>query len=235
MTSQAIVAIITTTVATQEQAQAMARTLVGERLVACAQIEGPLESVYQWEGTLECSSEWRLVLKTTIEREPQLRQRVFELHPYQVPQWLVVATQPQATAYEKWVQQTDPSWSSDQALIDSALSRPFHVQLFGPAGEELGGDAQELHRFLSRQAQVYLEGDGSFGWTGPGWSVYGMLYDRSDKVQYAELQGRCPLAVWNVLIAKLTTMTMAVQVTELPSGRLYGLQDFELATWPATV
>ncbi len=117
---------------------------------------------------------------------------------------------------------------------DHPLSKPFHVQLFGQAGAALGGDVEVLLRFLEQQPQVYFEGDGSFGWTGPGWSVYGMLYDRLGALQYTELQGRCPRPIWNQLIAKLTTSGDSIQVTELPSGRLYGLQEFEAATWPAT-
>ncbi len=104
--TQASIAIVTTTVAEQEQARSLAQTLVSEHLVACAQIEGPLESIYWWDGKLDHALEWRLVLKTTVKREPQLRQRVFELHPYEVPQWVVVVAQPLSTSYEHWVQQS---------------------------------------------------------------------------------------------------------------------------------
>ncbi len=106
MTDRTLVAIITTTVATEAQAQSLAQTVVSEHLVACAQIEGPLESIYHWDGKLDRSIEWRLVLKTTVGREPQLRQRVLELHPYEVPEWLVVVTQPRSTRYEDWVKQS---------------------------------------------------------------------------------------------------------------------------------
>ncbi len=106
MTNQNAVAIITTTVATQEQAQSFAQTLVSERLVACAQIEGPLESIYHWNGKVDRSIEWRVVLKTMLDREPQLRKRAFDLHPYEVPQWLIVVAQPGFTGYESWVQQS---------------------------------------------------------------------------------------------------------------------------------
>ncbi len=94
---------------------------------------------------------------------------------------------------------------ADHASNASRLSQRFHVQLFGPDSGQLGGDVEELHRFLGTEAQVYFEGDGSFGWSGRGWSLYGMLYDRAGKMQYAELQGCCPRLVWNQLIAKLTT------------------------------
>ncbi len=129
---------------------------------------------------------------------------------------------------------SDPNGSSLPSDRDGWLSNPFHVQLFGHAGGELGGDVEELLRFLGQQPQVYFEGDGSFGWTGPGWALYAMLYDRAEKLQYMELQGRCPRPIWNQLIAKLTTLGDTVQVTMLPGGRLYGLQEFEAFAWSAT-
>ncbi len=98
--------VITTTVETQAQAHQLAQTLVDERLVACAQIEGPIESIYWWENQRCQAAEWRLVLKTVSAAEPALRQRVLEIHPYQVPQWLVFTADCPHPPYTQWVHLT---------------------------------------------------------------------------------------------------------------------------------
>ncbi len=50
---------LSTTTATQEEAQQIAAALVHERLAACVQIDGPIESVYRWQGEVETAREWR--------------------------------------------------------------------------------------------------------------------------------------------------------------------------------
>ncbi len=119
----------------------------------------------------------------------------------------------------------------DLSPCDETLSQPFHIQLTGGLGAELQGDSQQFEAFLCEQPQVYFEGDGSFGWSGPGWSLYGMLYDRAGRLNYVELQGRCPQAVFRQLVAKMTPPGQPTQVTMLPEGGLYALQDFEDRTW----
>ncbi|AGX86872.1 divalent-cation tolerance protein CutA [Candidatus Symbiobacter mobilis] len=76
--------IVTTTVATQEEARKLARTMVEERLAACAQWED-IRSVFRWQGEIEDASEVRIVFKTTAQCWPALRDRILHLHPYEVP------------------------------------------------------------------------------------------------------------------------------------------------------
>ena len=66
-------------------ALAIARTLVEERLAACANILGPITSVYRWDGNIEVAGEVALIAKTTAERRDALVARVKAIHPYQVP------------------------------------------------------------------------------------------------------------------------------------------------------
>jgi periplasmic divalent cation tolerance protein len=94
--------IVLTTVGSHADAQRIAHELLESRLAACIQIEGPLESHYRWEGSLHCDPEWRCVIKTTIATQEALFSRLQELHPYQLPQILVI----QATAsdaYGSWL------------------------------------------------------------------------------------------------------------------------------------
>ena len=66
-------------------AAAIADRVVGERLAACVNLVGPVQSVYRWEGRVEHAREWILVAKTTPGAFPRLRDRIRALHPYTCP------------------------------------------------------------------------------------------------------------------------------------------------------
>lgn len=78
-------ALVYTTVGLQLDARSIARTLVQERLAACVNIVSQVESIYEWEGNLERSTEWILLCKTTAERVGELTERLRSLHPYEIP------------------------------------------------------------------------------------------------------------------------------------------------------
>lgn len=86
-----------------EVAADLARKLVEERLVACVNRLPAVQSVYRWEGAVEEAEETLLVLKTTADRVDALRQRLQELHPYDVPELLVFAVDSGLPAYLSWV------------------------------------------------------------------------------------------------------------------------------------
>ena len=67
------------------EAERIARAVVADRLAACANVLGPMHSIYWWQGALEESSETALILKTTRERLPDLIARVKALHSYECP------------------------------------------------------------------------------------------------------------------------------------------------------
>ena len=76
--------LVLTTLATQSDAQALARAMVEQRLAACAQIQ-PIESIYRWQGAVQQEPEWRLLLKTTAARYPALQAALRARHPYELP------------------------------------------------------------------------------------------------------------------------------------------------------
>lgn len=104
--------IATTTVSSRELANAIARSLVDDRIAACVQIDGPIISCYRWEGTVETATEWRLTIKSIESVAAKLHQKVLALHPYQVPQWIVVAADSVSPDYRQWVQQSVQDASS---------------------------------------------------------------------------------------------------------------------------
>ncbi len=96
--------VATTTVATREQAEALAREVASQQRAACVQIDGPITSYYIWEGELQTSAEWRLTIKSTRAALAALQALVHQLHPYELPQWWVQAPEQVSDAYARWVQ-----------------------------------------------------------------------------------------------------------------------------------
>jgi len=84
-------------------ADGMARTLVEERLVACVNVIPQLTSYYRWNDQIQCSTELLLVAKTTQARSESLIKRVVELHPYGVPQVVLLPLCDGFEPYCRWV------------------------------------------------------------------------------------------------------------------------------------
>lgn len=95
--------IVLTTLGAGTDATALARTLVEERLAACVNVLPTMESVYRWEGRVEQESERQVVIKTSRDRVPALWDRVRDLHPYEVPEFIVVPIVDGNDAYLRWV------------------------------------------------------------------------------------------------------------------------------------
>jgi periplasmic divalent cation tolerance protein len=99
----AAVVVAMTTVPDAGTAERIATTLVDERLAACANILPGVTSVYRWRGEVERASEVLVLFKTTDERSPALRARLLELHPYDVPELVVLPVVDGAVDYLAWV------------------------------------------------------------------------------------------------------------------------------------
>lgn len=90
----------------QESALSCARALVEERLVACAQIEAPIRSLYRWQGALCDEEEVRLVLKTRRDHFERARARIAQLHPYECPQIVAFDIAAGHAPYLDWVDES---------------------------------------------------------------------------------------------------------------------------------
>jgi periplasmic divalent cation tolerance protein len=88
-----------------EVAGAIARALVEERLAACVQIVAGVTSVYRWEGEVRSEPESVLWIKVAAERVDELAARLEELHPYELPEFVVLNVDPGMTdaRYLGWV------------------------------------------------------------------------------------------------------------------------------------
>ena len=101
MTSDYVIAL--TTLPADADAAEFARTLVDERLAACVNLLPVMESVYRWEGKIEFEAERQLVIKTSRDRVADLWDRVRELHPYEVPEFVVIPIEDGNEAYLRWI------------------------------------------------------------------------------------------------------------------------------------
>ncbi len=95
--------LVHTTCGNAADAERLARSLVDERLAACASIGQPVVSVYPWQGRIERESECPLMLKSTRSAFASLRERIGQLHDYDVPEVLAVDVCDANAEYAEWV------------------------------------------------------------------------------------------------------------------------------------
>jgi len=95
--------IVLTTLGAQTDAVAFARVLVDERLAACVNVLPTMASLYWWKGGIEEDREQQLVIKTTSDRVEALQARLHELHPYELPEFLVLSVSDGSPAYLEWL------------------------------------------------------------------------------------------------------------------------------------
>ena len=94
--------VVTTTLPEQAAALALARTLVEDRLAACVQVVS-LSSVYRWQGRVELAEEWGCHVKTTEARLEATLERIKAMHPYEVPELLILPVTGGDPSYLGWV------------------------------------------------------------------------------------------------------------------------------------
>jgi periplasmic divalent cation tolerance protein len=93
-----------TTFANEEDAARVARVLVEERLVACANLLPGARSLYRWKGTLADEREVVVLLKTRKQDWTALLSRLHELHPYETPELVAVRVAAGAPKYMAWLE-----------------------------------------------------------------------------------------------------------------------------------
>ena len=91
--------LVLTTVPSDALGEEIATALVTEHLAACVNIGAPMTSVYRWRGNVERETERQLVIKTFADRLAAVRQRLKELHSYELPEFIVLS----ATASDEYL------------------------------------------------------------------------------------------------------------------------------------
>lgn len=101
--------MVVTTTDSAEAAEQLARGVVEARLAACAQIVGPMTSIYRWEGAVQTEQEWQLWIKTTTVRLHALTAHLQANHSYAVPEVVALPITGGSLPYLQWVTtQTQP-------------------------------------------------------------------------------------------------------------------------------
>jgi periplasmic divalent cation tolerance protein len=97
--------LLLTTFGAREEALRVARLLVDERLAACVNVVDGVRSVYRWKGKVSEDGEVLCVVKTTAARVDALRARLVALHPYELPEAVVLAIDGRAShaPYLGWI------------------------------------------------------------------------------------------------------------------------------------
>jgi periplasmic divalent cation tolerance protein len=94
---------VITTLGSADAGAAFVRTLVERRLVACGTLLDGARSIYRWQGAVSDDREVLVLLKTTADRQSDLRAAFEELHPYEVPEFLAVAPDGVSPRYLDWL------------------------------------------------------------------------------------------------------------------------------------
>ena len=96
--------VVLMTAPSAEVAESLVRTLVDEELIACGNILPGVRSIYRWQGAVETETEALILGKTMAAQVPRLLRRVPELHPYEVPEILVLNVTDGFPPYLRWVE-----------------------------------------------------------------------------------------------------------------------------------
>ena len=81
----------------------IAERVVGERLAACVNVVPGVRSVYRWDDDVQTSQEVLGIMKTTRSAVGELQRRVLELHPYDVPEFIVISVESGSPLYLGWI------------------------------------------------------------------------------------------------------------------------------------
>ncbi|MQA95782.1 MAG: divalent cation tolerance protein CutA [Streptosporangiales bacterium] len=91
------------TAGSREEADELALEAIDQHVAACVQVLGPISTTYRWEGTVERSEEWLLLMKTSTAGYPELERLIAERHSYDEPEILAVPVVLGATGYLDWL------------------------------------------------------------------------------------------------------------------------------------
>ena len=98
------VVTVTALFPTEAEARTVGRTVVEERLAACVNIGGPVQSIYHWQGAIEEAAEVAASFKTTADMADALIVRIAELHSYEVPCVFAEPVGKLLGSYADWVE-----------------------------------------------------------------------------------------------------------------------------------
>ncbi len=98
--------IIYVTCASKKEAERIGKMLLGEKLIACANIAGGVRSLFWWKGRIDTAAEALMIMKTTEDNFGRVRKRVRELHSYEVPEIISAPIAAGDGDYLRWIKES---------------------------------------------------------------------------------------------------------------------------------
>jgi len=95
--------LIMVTTSSREEAEKIATTLLERKLIACANILGPVSSRFWWQGKIDLAEEYMIFMKTKRELFDQVVDNVKQLHSYEVPEIIALPIVEGAKPYLEWI------------------------------------------------------------------------------------------------------------------------------------
>ena len=95
--------LIYMTTSSVDEARMIGRVLVEERLAACVNVLGSIESIYGWKGAVEFSNEVAVIAKTRAELVDALTDRIVQLHSYECPCVVVLPIERGHVPFLEWI------------------------------------------------------------------------------------------------------------------------------------
>jgi len=96
--------IVLSTAGSEDEARKIGRHLVEHQLAACVNIVPNIESVYRWQGKVESSREWLLLIKTSADRFAAVRDAIRGMHSYDLPEYISVNIDDGSAEYLQWLE-----------------------------------------------------------------------------------------------------------------------------------
>jgi periplasmic divalent cation tolerance protein len=91
--------------APEKDSTKIAKTLVEKKLAACINIVS-VQSIYRWKEKVEDERENLLIIKTKLSRVEQLKKTIKEIHPYEVPECIILPIEDGLAPYLNWIEES---------------------------------------------------------------------------------------------------------------------------------
>jgi periplasmic divalent cation tolerance protein len=92
-----------TTTDTKENARQIAKRVVEKNLAACAQVIGPISSIFWWKNNINEEEEWLIIIKSKKNLYDDLEHAIMKVHKYEIPEILAVPVLAGAKSYLEWL------------------------------------------------------------------------------------------------------------------------------------